>query len=160
MIVLRNPKNLYWTKTSSSQGSTYRITENKVKNNMKIMLREDSWLKGQKSSSQILKMSQSHATNIVKGPKFLLIWQQIHDKNSWKHYMLKAHSLVWDKILATENPLKLMKNAFYFILKTLLIRKVFNFFFWGGNYQHLLKLSCKTLAIISFEAFLKKEFWN
>ena len=42
MIVLRNPKNLYWTKTSSSQGSTYRITENKVKNNMKIMLREDS----------------------------------------------------------------------------------------------------------------------
>ena len=130
MIVLRNPKNLYWTKTSSSQGSTYRITENKVKNNMKIMLREDRWLKGQKSSSQILKMSQSHATNIVKGPKFLLIWQQIRDKNSWKHYMLKAHSLVWDKILATENPLKLMKNAFYFILKTLLIRKVFNFLFW------------------------------
>ena len=33
-------------------------------------------------------------------------------------------------ICFNENPLKMMKNTFYFILKALLVLKIFNFFFW------------------------------
>ena len=33
------------------------------------------------------------------------------------------------QFLATESPLKIMKNAFYFTIKALLILKIFNFFF-------------------------------
>ena len=43
---------------------------------------------------------------------------------------LKAHSKVWDKFLASEHPLKKMKNAFYFTSKTLFVLKIFKFFFW------------------------------
>ena len=40
---------------------------------------------------------------------------------------LKAHSKVWDKFLASEHPLKKMKNAFYFTSKTLFVLKILKF---------------------------------
>ena len=40
---------------------------------------------------------------------------------------LKAHSQVWETFLATENPLKMMKNVFYFTSKALFVLKVFKF---------------------------------
>ena len=40
---------------------------------------------------------------------------------------LKAHSQVWDNFLATERPLKIMKNAFYFTSKALFVLKLFKF---------------------------------
>ena len=38
------------------------------------------------------------------------------------------------QLLATENPLKILKNAFYFILKALLVLKLFKFFSWLFGY--------------------------
>ena len=43
-----------------------------------------------------------------------------------KHY-LKGALLGLKQFLATESPLKTMKNAFYFILKALLVLKIFKF---------------------------------
>ena len=47
--------------------------------------------------------------------------------------MLKAHSKV-RQFLATESPSKIMKNAFYFTLKALLVLMTFNFFFFCGQF--------------------------
>ena len=38
---------------------------------------------------------------------------------------LKAHSYFWDKFFATEYPLKMMENAFYFTLIALFLLKMF-----------------------------------
>ena len=38
---------------------------------------------------------------------------------------LKGHSQVKDNFFATENPLKMIKNAFYFTLKAVLVLKIF-----------------------------------
>ena len=43
---------------------------------------------------------------------------EIFTENVYVLNMLKAHSEVWDN-LATESPLKMIKNSFYFILKAL-----------------------------------------
>ena len=43
---------------------------------------------------------------------------------------LKALSQVWDNFWATESPLKMIKNAFYFISKALFILKIFRFLSW------------------------------
>ena len=44
---------------------------------------------------------------------------------SW-YLLLKTHSKFWDN-LVTEGPLKMMKRAFYFILKALFVHKMFRF---------------------------------
>ena len=48
--------------------------------------------------------------------------------------ILKVHSKIWDKFLATESPLKIMKNVFYFTLKALSILKIFTFLFWSFDH--------------------------
>ena len=45
-------------------------------------------------------------------------------------FNLKAHSQVWYNFLTNENPLKLMKNAFYFTSKALFVLKIFKFLSW------------------------------
>ena len=45
----------------------------------------------------------------------------------WNHYYLPLRS--W-QFLATESPLKMMKNPFYFTLKALCIFKIFKFLSW------------------------------
>ena len=48
---------------------------------------------------------------------------------------LKAHSQVCDwQFLATESPLKIMKNAFYFTSKALSVLKIFKFSSWLFGY--------------------------
>ena len=44
---------------------------------------------------------------------------------------LKVHCQVWDNILANESPLKMMKNAFYFTLKAVVVLKTFKFLSWS-----------------------------
>ena len=44
-------------------------------------------------------------------------------------YCLKGALSAQIQFLATENPLKMMKNAFYFTLKALFVLKVFKFLF-------------------------------
>ena len=41
------------------------------------------------------------------------------------------------KFLATENPLRMMKNAFYFTLKSLFVLKTFKFLFWFFDLSHV-----------------------
>ena len=43
---------------------------------------------------------------------------------------LKPLSQVWDNFLTIENPLKMMKNAFYFTSKALFVLKIFKFLSW------------------------------
>ena len=44
----------------------------------------------------------------------------------WQNFgKLTAHYQVWDKFLATKITLKMMKNAFYFILNDLFVVKIF-----------------------------------
>ena len=43
---------------------------------------------------------------------------------------LKAHSQVWDDLVWSESPLKMMEDAFYFILKVLFFLKIFKLLFW------------------------------
>ena len=45
--------------------------------------------------------------------------------------------IIWDglrQLLATESPLKMMKNAFHFILKALFVLKIFKFLAWDFGY--------------------------
>ena len=48
----------------------------------------------------------------------------LSDFKKWSSTVLKAHSKV-RQFLATESPLKMMKNAFYFTLKAVLVLKIF-----------------------------------
>ena len=41
------------------------------------------------------------------------------------HERLKAHSQFLDNFLASESSLKMMKNAFYFTLKSIFVLKIF-----------------------------------
>ena len=43
---------------------------------------------------------------------------------------LKAYFQVWENFLATESPLKLLRNAFYFTSKALFVLKLFKFLSW------------------------------
>ena len=52
---------------------------------------------------------------------------------------LKVHSQVWDNFLATESPLKMMKNAFYFTLKALFVFKIFKFLSWSCLFGYITK---------------------
>ena len=56
------------------------------------------------------------------------------NKNKLNIFFSKTHFLLWEHLkahsrlrqfLATERPLKIMKNAFYFTLKALLVLKIF-----------------------------------
>ena len=42
-----------------------------------------------------------------------------------RYKILKVHYQVWDKFLANESTLKMMKNAFYFTLKALFVFEIF-----------------------------------
>ena len=43
---------------------------------------------------------------------------------------LKAHFQVWHNFWTTENPVKMMKNVFYFTAKALFILKIFKSLSW------------------------------
>ena len=45
-------------------------------------------------------------------------------------FLLKGALYGLEQFLANENPLKIMKNALYFTLKTFFILKIFQFFPW------------------------------
>ena len=56
---------------------------------------------------------------------------------SWKRYILNVDSLAWYSLLATESPLKMMKSAFYFMLKTLPVLMIFKFLFLSFGHVEL-----------------------
>ena len=47
---------------------------------------------------------------------------------------LKVYSQIWDNFGQKERPLKMMKNAFYFALKVLLVMKIWKYFSWLFGY--------------------------
>ena len=56
---------------------------------------------------------------------------------SLRTYTLKNFNAALSRLrqfLATENPFKMMKNAFYFALKALFVLKIFKFLFWLFGY--------------------------
>ena len=58
-----------------------------------------------------------------------IVWRSYKGKGR----LLKSESHILKKISVTcfhENPLKIMKNAFYFMLKALFVLKVFKFLSW------------------------------
>ena len=56
-----------------------------------------------------------------------MIYIQCYDLTKKKHWKFKDGFSRLRKFLATESPLKMMKNAFCFILKALFVFKIFNF---------------------------------
>ena len=68
-------------------------------------------------------------------------------KRFWQLNFLKAHSL--RQFLAAESPLKMMKNAFYFMSKVSFVLKIFSFLSW--LFGHLAKrLDKKWRLILNF----------
>ena len=65
-------------------------------------------------------------------------------------YSLDVHFGIWDNFWKTESPLKLIKNAFYFILKATFFLEVFKFFSWLFGYEEK-RLDKK--AKINFETY-------
>ena len=58
------------------------------------------------------------------------------------HYLPKVGLSLFKNILFicfNESPLKMMKNAFYFILKALFILKIFKFL--SGHFGHVVKMA-------------------
>ena len=54
---------------------------------------------------------------------------------NWKRFNLfKGALLGLRRFLATESPLKMMKNAFYFTVKALSVLKILKFLFWLFGY--------------------------
>ena len=49
------------------------------------------------------------------------------DNDPSRNYFVNGTLLVLRQFFANENPLKMMKNAFYFNLKALLVLKIFKF---------------------------------
>ena len=49
--------------------------------------------------------------------------------------ILKVHSRVWDNFWQLKNPLKMMKNVYYFIWKTLFVLEIFTFLSWLFSYE-------------------------
>ena len=54
-------------------------------------------------------------------------WRQLPKVQKNENSKLKVHCQVWDNFLATESPLKMMKNAFNFTLNALFVLKIFKF---------------------------------
>ena len=59
---------------------------------------------------------------------------RVKRKRSSLFLVLKSDSKFWDKFLATENPLKVMKNAFYFTSRALFVLKIFKILSWLFGY--------------------------
>ena len=49
--------------------------------------------------------------------------------------ILKGPLLILKQFLTIKNPLKMMKNAFYFMLKTLFVPEIFKFLSWLFGYE-------------------------
>ena len=71
-----------------------------------------------------------HLTHL---PKFIQYYHELLFFFSSNLVFLKAHCQVWGNFLATEIPLKVMKNAFYFTLKVFSFSRYLNFSiaFWS-----------------------------
>ena len=65
---------------------------------------------------------------------------------SWQVGSLKAHSQVW--FLAIEIPLKMVKNAFYFMLKPFFVLEIFTFLDWLFGY---VKKGFDKKAMVNFK---------
>ena len=87
-----------------------------------------------RDSSSRTPMKRKAATGSVLWKKLVLkISQYSQGKTPELESLLKLDSHLPKKfcfICFTESPLKMMKNAFYFILKALLVLKVFKFLSW------------------------------
>ena len=79
------------------------------------------------------------STTKLKNPPFSAIWILREPSETNKEAWFKGALSSLRQILATESLLKLMKNAFYFTLKALLILKIFQFLSWifGHVEKHL-----------------------
>ena len=88
----------------------------------------------QRDSSSRTPLKRKAATGSVLWKKLVLkISQYAQGKTPELESLLKLDSHLPKKfcfICFTESPLKMMKNAFYFILKALLVLKVFKFLSW------------------------------
>ena len=62
---------------------------------------------------------------------YILLWDALSE-NKLKPSMAPLTTLIFKKklVCVTESPLKMMKNAFYFILKALFFLKIFKFLSW------------------------------
>ena len=70
---------------------------------------------------------------------------------------LKVHAWVWYNFFTTESPLKMMKNAFYFMLKALFVLKIFTFLAWlfghvGKRLDKKAKVNFKIYDVINRDA--------
>ena len=75
-----------------------------------------------------------------------VIASKMFEKHLWKSDVLSKDAGRWPaslltgalsgliQVLATESPLKMMKNAFYFTLKALFVLKIFKFLPWLFGY--------------------------
>ena len=77
-------------------------------------------------SSDLVTNELLHLKDFFKGTitLYTAVWSHLLKKS------LKVHSHVWDYFLATERPLKMTKNAFYFTSKALFVLKIFKFLSW------------------------------
>ena len=55
-------------------------------------------------------------------------WRLKNTATSYREKKLKAHYQVWGKFLASNSPLKVLTNTFYFTFKTLFVIKIFKCF--------------------------------
>ena len=62
--------------------------------------------------------------------------------------IIKGPLLGQRQFLAIESPFKLMKNAFYFMLKTLSILEIFTFLFWLSGY-----IKQDNKAVVGFKIY-------
>ena len=63
---------------------------------------------------------------VPSGPNYAFRFRNISSVYS-NTYVLKGALLSLRQFLATESPLKMMKNTFYFTLKALFVLKIFKF---------------------------------
>ena len=68
-------------------------------------------------------------------------------KNDEMIFYLKAARSVLRQFLATESPLKKLKNAFYFISKALFVLKIFKFL--SRHFGHVSKRFDKKIRLMS-----------
>ena len=103
------------------QNEIFKIFKNMFKNNMKFT-RAACWINS--------KISNRHRNTTLI---IFLFWRYCWSLlwcNYWKSLKSDSHLPKNSFICFNESPLKVMKNAFYFILKALLVLKIFKFLYW------------------------------
>ena len=103
------------------QNEIFKIFKNMFKNNMKFT-RAACWIDS--------KISNRHRNTTLTIFLFCRYCWSLLRCNYWKSLKSDSHLPKNSFICFNESPLKVMKNAFYFILKALLVLKIFKFLYW------------------------------